>query len=121
MGRVEVTAREVAHDLGLFPEWFNSMVQIRRDSLPEGWMRRRIFLCGASPLSIYAASRIDLLAMKVLAGRKQDIEDIEAMKPRADDLEFLNDFFKGLHARGTPEDQILKARGLAGGLRLYRE
>ncbi len=118
-GALERCADEVGAALGLAAGWFNSNVQLRRDALPDGWMRRRIFVCEGPWLRVFAASRPDLIAMKVLAGRARDVVDIESMHIRADEVEFVRTFLDALAAKGTPPDQIADARVLLGALRTY--
>jgi hypothetical protein len=61
-------------------------------------------------LRIFAVSRPDLIAMKILAGRPQDLEDLAAMKPRRDELDFVDAYLTGLDAKGTHQEQIEDAR-----------
>ncbi len=89
MSAVEIAADKVAVEMTLSPTWLNSDVQIRLDALPDGWDKRKISVGTFGRLRVYAASRPDLVAMKVLAGRDQDIEDLQAMRVRPDDVEFL--------------------------------
>jgi len=109
MGAVESAAEEVAKELGLAGAWLNSDVQMRRDSLPDGWRSRRVLIGVWGQLRVFAASRIDLIAMKVLAGRAQDLEDIRWMRPRSDDVEFVRKYLDGLAGKGTTPEQIAEA------------
>lgn len=120
-GAIEACAEAVGAAMELAPGWFNSNVQLRRDSLADGWMRRRIFVCEGPWLRVFAASRPDLIAMKVLAGRRRDLEDIAAMRVREDDVVFLHDYLASLLAKGTPADQIEAARAVVRSLRLHRD
>ena len=61
-------------------------------------------------MNVCAANRIDLISMKVLAGRDQDIEDLDAMKVRTDDLDFVRAYLNKLTERGTKPEQIEEAR-----------
>ena len=112
MGAVEHAAAEVAAELGLAETWLNSDVQLRRDALPDGWEIRRILIGNWGQLRVFAVSRIDLIAMKVLAGRAQDLEDIRSMRPRRDDVEFVGRYLDGLPAKGTAPEQVAEAREL---------
>jgi hypothetical protein len=110
MDAVERAAAEVAGALGLAANWLNSDVQIRRDVLPEDWRSRRVFVGSWGLLRVFAASRIDLIAMKVLAGRPQDLEDLRSMRPRSDDLEFVRRYLDHLLATGTSAEEVSDAR-----------
>lgn len=109
---MEVFAAEVAAELGLAETWLNSDVQLRRDALPDGWETRRTLIGSWGQLRVFAVSRIDLIAMKVLAGRAQDLEDIRSMRLRRDDVEFVGRYLDGLPAKGTAPEQIAEAREL---------
>lgn len=112
MSAVELAAERVAEELSLSPTWLNSDVQLRLDALPDGWERRKIPVGAFGRLQVYAASRPDLIAMKALAGRDQDIEDLQAMRIRRDDVEFVSDYLNSLESKGTKPEQIEEARAL---------
>ena len=118
MGAVESAALQVAGELGLGETWLNSNVQLRRDALPDDWETRRILIGTWGRLRVFAVSRIDLIAMKVLAGRPQDLEDIHSMKPRRDDVEFVRRYLDGLPAKGTMLNEIAEARELLESLEI---
>ena len=67
----------------------------------------------------WAASRLDLIAMKVIAGRDQDIDDLHAMRVRSDEIEFVSIYLAHLSGKGTPEDQIQDARELLDALEAH--
>lgn len=110
--RLELAAVTVGAELGLSPSWLNSEVQIRVDALPDGWRERRVSVGTFGPVRVYAVSRPDLIAMKVLAGRDQDIEDVLAMRPRSDDVEFVLRYLDALSRGGSSPRQIEEARRL---------
>jgi hypothetical protein len=112
MPSVERAAESVAAEMQLAPNWLNSDVQIRLDALPSGWQTRKIFVGMYESLTVYAASRPDLIAMKVLAGREQDIEDLLTMSMRDDEREFVLKYLDGLAQVGTHPDQIHEAHEL---------
>jgi len=110
MVAVERAAERVARDLLLAPGWLNSNVQLRHDALPDGWEHRKVAVGTYGRLHVWAASRPDLIAMKVLAGRAQDLEDLRAMRVRADDVEFVRAYLDGLAVKGTALEQVEGAR-----------
>jgi len=57
--------------------------------------------------------------MKVLAGRDQDIEDLQAMGVRADDVQFVRAYLDSLPDRGTTPEQIDDARELLASLDVH--
>ncbi len=119
MTAVESAADEVATELALASDWLNSNVQMRLDALPAGWEQRRISVGSYGRLRVWAASRPDLIAMKVLAGRDQDIEDLQAMRIRPDDVQFVHEYLDALADKGTQQEQIDDARGLLASLEVH--
>lgn len=116
MAKVELAAEQVASQLGLAPTWLNSDVQLRRDALSDGWERRKIWTGIYRRLTVSAISRPDLIAMKVLAGRDQDIEDLQDLKVRSDDVDFVEAYLDGLVGKRTSRQQIDNARDLLASL-----
>jgi len=116
---IERHAAEVATTLGLPTNWLNSDAKIRADTLPDGWRTRRVWIGTWGQLRVFAVSRIDLIAMKVLAGRAQDIEDVRMMKPRTDDIAFVNQYLKTMSARGAASGDIADATTLIDSLELH--
>ncbi len=57
--------------------------------------------------------------MKVLAGRDQDIEDLQAMRIRRDDVAFVKTYLDHLAAKGTDVKQIQEARELLASLEVH--
>lgn len=119
MGAVELAAERVATELGFSENWLNSEAQLRRDTLPDGWKGRRHHLGDHGRLRAYAISRVDLIAMKVIAGRPQDLDDIEAMKVREEEVLFVRDHLTRLESRGTDPEQIADARALLDDLEVH--
>jgi hypothetical protein len=115
---VETAADAVARELALPANWLNSDVQLRADALPDGWDRRRVFVGEFGKLRVFAVSRIDLIAMKVLAGRAQDLEDLRAMRVRSDDVEFVRAYLDRLATKGTTREQIRDAWELMESLKV---
>ena len=72
-GAVLEAAQEVAHELGLPPWWLNEQASVYVAPGGDGAAPRVFDHPG---LRVLAASPEHLLAMKTLAARKQDVEDI---------------------------------------------
>lgn len=121
LAAVETAASQVADEMELAAHWLNSDVQLRRDALPDDWQSRRVLVGVYGQLGIYAVSRPDLIAMKVLAGRPQDLEDLATMKPRQDELDFVDAYLTGLVAKGTRREQIEDARLVLSTLDAHNE
>lgn len=118
LAKVELAAEVVAEKLQLAPNWLNSDVQIRSDTLPDDWEQRKVHIAHYGPLRVFAVSRIDLIAMKVIAARDQDIEDLQNLRLRSDDIEFINNYLFQLRDKGTAEEQINDAHTLLESLEI---
>ncbi|MFO0787083.1 MAG: hypothetical protein U0573_12125 [Phycisphaerales bacterium] len=68
---------------------------------------------------MYAISRVDLIAIKMLDGRAQDLEDIRPMKPRPDDVAFVRHYLHCLGAKGTTPEQITEAGDVLESLQIH--
>jgi len=94
-------------------------VQLRADTLPKGWKQRRIHIGDFGTLRVFAVSRVDLIAMKVIAGRAQDLEDLRALRIRPDDVSFVRAYLTDLRAQGTAADRIEDATAVLDSLRVH--
>ncbi len=121
LAAVETAAGQVAEEMGLATHWLNSDVQLRRDALPDGWDSRRVFVGLYGQVGVYAISRPDLIAMKVLAGRPQDLEDLAAMRPRQEEHDFVGAYLERLEAKGTRREQIDDAKMILSTLEAHDE
>jgi hypothetical protein len=112
-------AERVAAEQGLVANWLNSDVQMLVGRLPEGWRARRVFVGEFGKLRVWAANRLDLLAMKVIAGRAQDVEDIRAMRMRADEAPFVRGYVESLRGKEMEGSSIEDALELLDALELH--
>jgi hypothetical protein len=106
---VEQAAHVVGRELGLPTSWLNSVAQMRIDSLPNGWRERRIRIGQFGPLHVWAVSRIDLIAMKFIAHRAQDLEDLAALNVTTEDVALVERFVQSLRAGRTPSQEVEEA------------
>lgn len=114
---VEQAGRRVAKELRLSPTWLNGEAgELFGYRLPGGWEDRRRVIGHYGRLTVYAVGRADLIAMKVVAGRPQDREDLEQLRPTAAELEFVGAYLDGLVARGADARLIEDARVLLDSL-----
>lgn len=116
---VQVAADRVAVELGLPSGWLNTDIQIRLDALPDGWERRKVLIALHGRIRVWGASRPDLIAMKVLAGRPKDLDDLRAMRVRADDIAFVQRYLDSLPAKGTHREEIESARLILQSLTIH--
>jgi len=106
---VEEAAHQVGRELGLSTSWLNGVAQLRIDSLPQGWRDRRVHVADFKSLRVYAISRLDLIAMKFLAHRAQDLEDLQSLLVSADEARFARNFVSQLRGSRTPVQEIDEA------------
>jgi hypothetical protein len=106
-------AEALAREKGLPENWLNSQA-MQLNVLPDGWLSRREHICKYGLLSIYAASRIDLLCMKFYANRPQDREDIMEMKPTSQEMAYVRKYLEMLKlpSRLADLDQVVSAQKL---------
>ncbi len=129
LAELENIASGVAEKLGLPPRWLNADVQLLFDALPRGWESRRVMVgyfssrtggdglerrsSSASPsgsLMVWAVSRPDLIAMKFLAGRVQDIEDLQALAVSRDEFQFVRRYLDDQAALRHRSDDVSQAK-----------
>jgi hypothetical protein len=110
--RVLIAAEKVAKELRLPPGWFSSDVQIRLDTLPEDWKTRRTLIDRFGPLTVYAVGRLDLLTMKLIAHRPQDMVDVYHLAPEPSELLWIRRYLDRAAERGTRADQLAETRML---------
>jgi len=106
---VEEASHRVGRELGLSTSWLNGVAQLRIDSLPERWQERRVHVGDFDSLRVYAISRLDLIAMKFLAHRAQDLEDLQSLRAIQAEIQFARVFVNGLRGSRTPRQEIDEA------------
>jgi hypothetical protein len=93
-------AQEAAEEIGLDPDWLNDhfMTFGALDTLPDEWRRRCVRIGTYGKLEVTCLGRQDLLAMKLYAGRPQDIQDIYAQiqSLKAEDVAFMRTYLESL-------------------------
>lgn len=96
-------AGETAEEIGLSRDWLNDhfMTFGALDTLPDGWRQRSVKIGTFDKLEVTSLGRQDLLAMKLYAGRPQDIQDIRSQLKAltADDLAFMRAYLHSLEQK----------------------
>jgi hypothetical protein len=103
-------AVSLAKQRGLPDDWLSDQVA-ELDVLPSGWRKRRIEVGVFGRLRVWSVGRLDLLAMKVYAGRMQDRADVADMKPDKREISFIRRYLDQLRvpSRQANLDQIQSA------------
>lgn len=116
-------AREAAEDTGLSDDWLNDhfMTFGTLDTLPDGWRQRSVQIGVFAKLTVTSLGRQDLLAMKLYAGRSQDLQDIysgiDSLKVQ--DIAFMRSYLESLKSRwrkNIKSDQLQRAFVVLGDL-----
>lgn len=107
---VEQAAKAVAAKMNLPQKWLNDQIR-QLNVLPDGWRSRRQHIATFGKLKVYAAGRLDLLAMKVFAHRAPDREDIAEMRITRQEIEFTRKYLSMLKvpSRNADLDQVASA------------
>jgi hypothetical protein len=103
-------ATQVGQEMGISTTWLNTQVR-QLNILPDGWHTRRQKVGDFGKLHVFSAGRLDLLAMKFYANRTIDREDVAMMKPRPDELAFVQTYLNMLRvpSREADLDQVTAA------------
>jgi hypothetical protein len=78
-------------------------VSLHAWTLPNDWEVRRVLIGTYGQLQVYAPSRIDLIRMKFIAHREGDLEHLEHMRVRAEELELVRSYLASLELRYPDE------------------
>lgn len=107
---VRTAADEIGRTLKLGRNWLSDQVS-HLNVVPDGWRSRRQHVGHFGKLQIYAVGRLDLIAMKVLAHRDLDVEDLHQMKVTREEIGFVSRYLQMLKlpSRGADLDQIAAA------------
>jgi hypothetical protein len=116
---VERAAEAAAKQFDLPDNWLNSHVQWHRESLPEGWRERRRLVSAYGRLRVFAAGRRDLIVMKLISGRAQDLQDVGALM-RVEDVAFVRDSLTELGSKSSLSEQVAEAFERLDALELNR-
>jgi hypothetical protein len=80
---------DVARELSLPGSWLSEDVGLYAWTLPDNWESRRVLVGTFGRLRVYAAGRLDLIAMKLIAHRERDLEYLARMRVKAEEREFV--------------------------------
>lgn len=109
---VERAAAAVAKEMKLPENWLNTNCRAFAWSMPLGWEGRCEPVGDFGLLEVWRASRIDLIASKIVAApkRPQDIEDVRDMRPTADELDFVQEHIDRLERESLDADASFDAQ-----------
>lgn len=80
---------QVAQEKGLSPHWLNDGVKAFGDVLPDDFEQRTDRIGMFGNLRVLLLGRADLILSKFYGGREVDLEDLAAMRPTNEEIEFV--------------------------------
>lgn len=115
---VHEAARQVAEQRGLPVDWLNRNSRMYAHLLPIGWRKRCEVVGRFGPLTVLVIGRGDLMAMKLMGApvRPQDLEDIIAMRPTAEEIASLHEHLDRLDAESLTGETHDGPRAILGEL-----
>ena len=113
---VMAAARMVADQIGLSEQWLNPGGMPWVGGLPPGWRDRVRRVLQSGPLTVASVGRLDLVVLKLLAGRPQDIEDLEALRLVPAELDAVRAHLDGWSDDSWPRGVVDEAIALLDAL-----
>ncbi len=106
--------RAVGKAMRFSASWFeDSQVRLKAVYLPADWRQRAVPIGEFGRLTVLAAGRLDLLAMKIGATRPKDRQDVLTMMPTESELDWINRFLDEISDR----TEVTKAKAFLATLR----
>jgi hypothetical protein len=114
-------APRIAEECGISPSWFDATPHTIRHTMLDGWRERTVPVGEFGPLRVRAIARIDLISLKLIAGRERDLNDLDALEVTAEEARFIVKSLPQILARGANPDSVEAALALARELIKRRE
>jgi hypothetical protein len=102
MAELDRSARQVAAELDLEPDWLNAHFETYTGVLPEGYSARLRSVYRGERLVVDALGPEDLLVMKCFAGRDKDLAHARKLLRLAGDLDLVDAHLAHLIERRYP-------------------
>ena len=93
-------AEEVAQRFQIAPQWLDASAHALAHLMLPGWRDRLVTIDTFGPLKVRAVGRLDLIALKVIAGRAEDLEDLDSLTITHAEAEHLLELFPAIQACG---------------------
>ncbi len=99
-------APSVAEECDISPQWFDATPNTMRHMMLPDWRARTVAVGEFGPLRVRAIARIDLISLKLIAGRTRDIDDLLSLSVTPDEARFVRDHLPRLLEQGANPDHI---------------
>ncbi len=109
-------APHISDPIGISESWFDATSTTLRHTLLDGWRDRTEDIGRFGCLHVKAVGRLDLIALKLLAGRERDLADVAALRVTTRECSVLAEMLPQLLRRGVSPDSITSAISLARAL-----
>lgn len=118
-GQLQIAVAKVAVELDLPKGWLNRESRIYQNCFALGWEDRAVEIGRFGPLDVRIISRKDLIASKIVSAttRQYDLEDLKAINPTAEELDFASDHLDRLEAEDLDAKCYDKERAILNLLR----
>ncbi len=106
-------APRIAEECGISPSWFDATPHTIRHTMLDGWRERTVLVGEFGSLRVRAIARIDLISLKLIAGRERDLNDLGALQVTAEEARFVAESLPQILDRGANPDSVESAVALA--------
>lgn len=106
-------APAIAARLGLSDEWFDATPRSLQHMLLPGWRARTVEVGEFGSLRVRSIGRSDLIALKTLAGRERDLQDLQSLAIDREEAAQVARELPQLLAQGVDPEQVERAIALA--------
>lgn len=102
-GELRRHALAIARERGLSEDWLNAETRMLLIRMPLDWRCRARHVGEFGHLKVTAIGRLDLIAMKFIAGRAEDREDLRSLGVSTEEASFVRQYLSGLAQRHPKE------------------
>jgi len=93
-------ADEVARRFQIAPQWLDASAHALAHLMLPGWRDRLVAVGTFGPLQVLAVGRLDLIALKAIAGRAEDLEDLHSLAVTNAEADQLLQLFPSIRSHG---------------------